>query len=143
MIQEDFVTYTQAIKLKELGFDLECFYFYNKNGNLRGYIIETGGEERTIELDDFKENWNYWAFDKISAPTLALVQKWLREEKKIHLWVESELNEYDSSIVYNFYIFDSNRRVYLGDCDKIMCQNTYEKALSIGIDHALEIIKNK
>ena len=31
---EDFVTYGQAVKLKELGFDYKTIWFYTCNGNL-------------------------------------------------------------------------------------------------------------
>lgn len=69
MVQDNFVTYEQAISLRELGFDWKCFGFYLYDNELnfggpRDYNFIVGN-------------------DHISAPTLSQTQKWFREVKGI------------------------------------------------------------
>ena len=97
MEHEDFVTFDQAKRLNELGFDWECHeYYYNPTQR----IIYTYGS-------------NCFDFDNMTkAPTLAQAQKWLREVKGLHLWVESEPNEFHGEILYIFYILDEKQWLY-------------------------------
>lgn len=118
---EDSVSYEQAKRLKELGFDWKTHAWYNTHGEL----------------------WTKCP-QAYPAPTLAQVQKWLREVKEIfvyahisvgprvkgkHYWIiTSKDGEVLDSIpfVKLFQLFDS-----------------YEQALSAGIDKALEILKQQ
>ena len=70
-MNEDFVPFELAKKLKEKGFRESCGYVYNY---------------KRKELEYKKEStiWNnseYW----YAAPTISQVLKWLREEKKIFI----------------------------------------------------------
>lgn len=69
MTQEDFVTFEQAKQLKKLGFDWETNAFYSKDGDLYS--------------SNNPDYWNNDIWNEHSAPTLSLVQKWLREVKGI------------------------------------------------------------
>lgn len=74
-----------------------------------------------------------WGFDNIreySAPTQSLLQKWLREVHNIDVycipWV------YENKRVYDFFInYEGESRAY----------SSYEKALEIGLQEALKLIK--
>lgn len=121
---EDFVTYEQAVKLKELGFDLECNYWYY---NVTKQIIFTHGCE-----------WFYFE-DMTKAPTLAQAQKWLREVKQL------EVNStYDVVCKEGWFFYKNDlANVCIIDSDK-MGDNfyaSYEEALSAGIDNVLEMLK--
>lgn len=75
MTKEEYVSYEQAVKLKELGFDYKCYDFFT--------------EDVKLPLSEIKpfpkpKNWNE-SEDKISAPRLDQVQKWLREIKGIDI----------------------------------------------------------
>lgn len=126
---EDLVTYEQAVKLKELGFDWKCNHFYNQS---------EGQELEMVEYVpwDFVD-FNYHDFNDptifgdtyngkvTSAPTLAQVQKWLREVKQIDLFVTKELSK---------YYWYRGEEFQIGNCD------TYEEALSKGIDTTLKTL---
>lgn len=78
MITEDFVSFETAKLLKEEGFDEECRAFYVKS------------KECGIELFPSSRSYNYNDDDypRISAPTLQLAMKWLREVHNFHIMVD-------------------------------------------------------
>lgn len=71
-MNEDFVTYELAVKLKEKGFDEPCYGYYHCNGGNDSF--ELCGDR------DFLNSKNQY---RVAAPTIPQVLKWLREEKKI------------------------------------------------------------
>lgn len=102
MTHEDFITYKQAVKLKELGFNCESRYF---------------------------------------VPTLIQVQKWIREEMGIDITIEHVYHRLNTGnkIMYSLRIGDQstfNTQFYRN-------YDSYNEALSIGIDHAINILKNR
>lgn len=133
-MKEDYVTFEQALKLKELGFNWKCIRFYNISQSSYPLFKRIG--EYEIEFGDY----NNKAQHLCSAPTLTQSQKWLREVKGIHVWVESEPNEYDNGITYAIYVWDNNKRQYPENYNGIESRNNYEQALSLGIDKALKIL---
>lgn len=121
------VNFEQAKALKELGFpqDLsfrECDYWYNKHGHDNHHAELIG--------DDF-------SFSDIVclAPTLELVAKWLREEKSLFTEITLDLgggyNVQYCQLPWTNTLFDNS----LGTFD------SYEEALSAGIDKAIKILK--
>lgn len=128
-MKEEFVTYAQGVKLKELGFDWECTRYQVESEN--GAIVsETGYHNRIPE--------------RVALPTLALAQKWLRDVKYIYL------NPYPER-----YIEDNGDGTYIYVCTgKWLCEvwdaheseedlskynaKSYEEALSLGITEALK-----
>lgn len=125
MIHEDYVTFEQAQKLKQLGFDWECNHYY--------HLYD---EQDTLSTLSKFENSN--KFDKNwSAPTLAQAQKWLREVKGII--IIPHVIHVEDILKYDFYIY--------GELLDIECDfegfNTYEFALSEGINKALNFLKEQ
>lgn len=120
MMHEDFVTFEQAAKLKELGFDWKC---------MKGYAHYPNESVRTFNAQEENINgeYNEWCY---SAPTLAQAQKWLREVKKLLIEVGYRSYKKWSGTVSDF----RNGRIYTAIDDN----NTYEEAISEGIDKALE-----
>ena len=149
-MNEDFVTYEQAIKLKELGFNWYNRYtqmYYATQCYCEGnnpFFFDTIGPGDLISSPKMKEDENDgWIEDEdycVLAHTLSQVQKWLREVKGIHVWVESEPNEYDNGITYAIYIWDNNKRQYPENYNGIESRDNYEQALLIGIDKSLKIL---
>lgn len=126
MKHEDFVTYYQAEKLSNLGFDLKCIAYY---------------DEEDFEYADKYDNYNSerYRYNLISAPTLAQAQKWLRKVKDIIIGVD--FDNYDNKFTCHCYkkvrtIYGS--KLVLKDGNDF---DTYEQALSAGIDAALELLK--
>ena len=66
--QLQFVTFDQAKRLKELGFDWKCYMRYDDERLTKSYI----SNHNALTLNDV-----------FSAPTMALVLKWCRDVKKI------------------------------------------------------------
>ena len=122
MLQEDYVSFETAKKLKEKGFPQDCRF-----GQLR-YSVDG---ERYIPQES---NCEFCC----ACPTLSLVQKWFREEKKIYLDVISETNgKWENGVVYEFSIMKQGLDNLEID---LVIYDTYEEALSAGINKALELI---
>ena len=125
-MKEEYVTYEQAVKLKELGFDWETYdYYYGKNRKFH----------QSIPLD---HNGNDGGRKECcSAPRLDQAAAWLREEKGIFVGVT-----YDNNMSnYNPYGF----RVQIPMCNdrSALGFHEYNHALSAGIDAALRLLTDK
>lgn len=128
---EDFVTYEQAIKLKELGFDWPTIHYYD---------VETHEFSPKISYNHTVcyDNWNQYN-NMISAPILSQMQKWLREVKEIDVVAIPTFGEYGKKKYrYQITIYKED----FGNEDESTTIYTYEEALSLGIDKSLEILEN-
>lgn len=117
MNTEDFVTYQQAVKLKELGFSEAVNHYY-----VDGF-------------DTVRFNPNYFDYSKsenlISAPTIWETWKWLRVEKD--LYVEPQFMKMDA---YTYEILSSHG---LHKID-FTVYNSPEEAISEGITECLGLL---
>lgn len=121
MSKEDFVTFGQAFRLKELGFDWECNHWY--------HYLEP---DKIIECQTY---CNHNSFERpYSAPTLYQTQKWLREKGLI-------INIHYDPVYYYGDIYNEGK----SDFEYFITENfeTYESVLSVMIDKALEILKEE
>lgn len=132
---EDFVTYEQAVKLKKLGFNWECNHWYHP--------LEP---DKNIQCQTY---CNHNSFERpYSAPTLSQVQKWLFEKHNIILLVDTYFKNYkngDYSKAEFEYVrinmnFGAARKGSSKDGELF---ESYEEALSAGIDNALELLKEQ
>jgi transposase len=85
-IQPAYVTFEQAKRLKEKGFNLLCFYYY-ENKILKEPYLENGSSTDTefkVNLSDLLEYFNKHS-ELISAPEQWQVIEWLRSNHEI--WV--------------------------------------------------------
>lgn len=73
-MNEGFVTYELAVKLKEKGFNEPCYGYYHCNGGNDSFELCGNGD------CDFLNSKNLY---RVAAPTISQVLKWLREVKKI------------------------------------------------------------
>lgn len=110
--------------MKEAGFDWKQYSFYNSKG-----ILING---------TFAANWNnkIWHIDgsKVSAPTLNVTQRWLKEVEGIFVCVIPEIKDYHATWI--FYVCDAQCMLYEDDD----CFLTYEEALEAGEKKALKLI---
>ena len=138
---EDYATFEQAKALKELGFDWECHYHYETN-RLLAPNVKTLYYSMDIDSDDLCFDVNGHNIGDISAPTLAQAQKWLREVKGIEVGVFAD---FDIGLPNGKWVWIMRKfNTYL--CDTIFPEDninydSYEQALSAGIDKALELLK--
>ena len=121
------VSYEQAKDLKELGFSQDLVY--------GTFYFETLESIKPIPFCGMPIENEY-----IVCPSLEVVAKWLRDEKQMYIDVTfgykqnnvvwcatlSNISHIGNSTLANVYFY-----------------NTYEQALSAGIDKAIEILKSK
>ena len=111
-MNEDFVTFELAKKLKKKGFDKECFAHYDDLGNL------------LLDKD-------YWKLDShILAPIISQVLKWLREEKEIMVFPVYSTN---TSKWYCVAINADSLEQY-----KLSLSDSYEEAAIAGIKYVID-----
>ena len=134
---EDYVTFEQSIKLKKLGFDWNCNHYYG----LDGFLHE---ETQSYITNYMHSNKNTYP---IPAPTLSQVQKWLREIKDIIIvidfdnWCEKYGCHVYKKIIYNSENIKDSYGSMLVTNESNEDFDSYEEALSMGIDAALELLK--
>lgn len=119
---EYYVSLEVAKLLKEAGFDWDTYSAYNKDG------MFTDKNRSILTWNDFA---NYY-----SAPTLDVVQRWLREVHHLHITIFSSSQE-----SWMFRITKQHQSLEDGVYEEDFY--TYEEAQEAGIKKALEIILEK
>ena len=131
-MNEDFVTFETAKKLKEKGFSCEMpFAMYNE---IAAFHLLTTSAPYNVCDSGYKcrEYYDYEDFDEYDyiAPTISQVLKWLREEKKIYVSVEVEREDwFEYKIVQTI---KNTRRTSTRVCE------TYIEAILAGIEYVLD-----
>lgn len=135
MRHEDYVSFEQAKALKELGFDWEVSHFYGLN---------EANEPKLCRLPDTlggQDNHNKY-HGNFSAPTLSQAQKWLRE-KEIEVGVFANFDGELPNGKWVWLMRKFNTHLYDTVFTEDINYDTYEQALSAGIDKALELLKEE
>lgn len=123
-IQNQFCSYEIALALKELGFDEECFAFFNETYE-QGYI----------QYSDIKYSRNYnGQIHLVSSPLWQQVIDWFRENHDLHIYNEMIGGEYYGSI-------DDPSKDYCIWQTKSL--KSYYKVRKQAILKAIELCKNK
>ena len=125
-MNEDFVTYELAVKLKEKGFDAPCYGYYHCNGGNDSFELCGNGDR------DFQNSKN--AF-RVAAPTISQVLKWLREEKKLHIEVMF-IRPLHNRVKYYITDTDGSRGDFMDVSDEHY--ETWEQATLAGIEYVLD-----
>ena len=146
-MNEDFVTFELAKKLKEKGFDMACIYAYCEKGGWNSYtqkhepityILRTDGNPFGSYYTG--KNWNKeYKTNKnkiqCSAPTISQVLKWLRDEKKIHIMMATYSHYPNNTHNWGYEII--NLQTYT--CEHYNCRfNSYEDAALAGIEYVID-----
>ena len=124
MIHEEICTYEVAKLAKEKGFDWICpHYFRTKNKDLF----------RVFPCEDWSD-----IEDRINAPTQSLLQRWLREEKRVVFGISpmQEMDCEDLGWCATIYKVDENG--YGLSWKEELYYNTYELVLENALKYALE-----
>ena len=127
MIHEEICTYEVCKLAKEKGFPLQK-------------VIKQDGRAFFHELPQSHPDWancDAWYF-----PTQSLLQRWLREEKGIHISIERDLDFNDKDYIYEW---QASHKKELGDgCYRIInasdmeFYSTYEETLNAALKYSLE-----
>lgn len=120
MEEDDYVGFTTAVELRKLGFDKKCDCHYTKNGKFVPGAC----------CNDYP--------DKLAAPTLWQVQKWLREEKAVEVTVDALETDNKIYCYFNKIYCDFWWPWMSGDYSA----ETYEQALAKGIEGAIFMLNN-
>lgn len=139
MNNEDFVSYEIAKRLYALDCDLNCeMAYFDRPWNHEHQLVSV--------VDACNQQCAYDGTDVYPAPTLAQAQKWLREKKDCIVVANPKNTRVGddkdccSNVWYSdIYIDEDIRRSNIGG----NFNNTYESALSAGIEVALKLLNNK
>jgi hypothetical protein len=143
LTEKDYCDYDTCVALKELGYKVPTSAYYMPNNETLyfvsnpyrgGYVIDCFFSHNSLRED-------VMTYDFIDAPTMWEAQKWLREEKGIHiapriyLYHDINLDEHTS---WECTIYVEWSSIYT-----IGKSLTYEEALLLGIKEAVKILKEK
>ena len=116
-MEKEFIPYTEALALKELGFDEPCFGCYDEKGVFGLTVMSI----KQYYINIKEDTWN------CSAPLYQQAFRWFREK-------------YD----LNYVIVKAESWFYtINGCNTQEGFNTYEEAELACIDKLIELIKNK
>ncbi len=132
-MENEFVTYEQAIQLKELGFDEPCMFVHDTWGNTKNWTEDGEGEHRNSDKN---------ASIYYSAPLKQQVFRWFRKEH--HMF--SHIMTYEGNEIPRF----KGEFAYFAEIDFLIAHEeiekpfkSYEEAESACIDRLIEIVKKK
>jgi hypothetical protein len=144
-----FCTYSQALALKELGFDEPCIYQYVRDFDNDGDLIPIVSALNLHILRNNTEISDNSGGDCFAAPLKSQVFKWFRD--KYELSHSLDLVDNSRAYYYDFTTFDSKNRDYddencFDSCRRMLDKRkfeTYEEAESSCIDKLIELVKEK
>ena len=116
-MEKHFVTYNQALALKELEFDEPCLAYYEGTDLTHGMLNDIGKHRYLI------------------APLKSQVFEWFRKEHNLKGFVEPVEYLDDTPETYMWVVYN--------ECHSGAKQLTFEEAESACIDKLIEIIKLK
>lgn len=132
----EFVNFELAKKLKERGFNEECFGWYYPSEvcgfDYKTTIVFNSSEYRGSNYKDMLVSHN--DEKHIDVPTIYQVLKWLREEKKIYLEIVIVV---DTEYMCDIYKINPRPIECLGSTEYF---KTYEQAALAGIEYVLDNI---
>jgi len=134
-LKEPLVKYDLAVKLKKAGFNYPVTYFYKQT--IEGKIIT---DTYISYPNNYGMDYNIMS-ENVSAPTLALAQKWLRDIHDIHVNpFRKDPDSYYVTINYptEIYIYEQVISHVEKDYDFVL-----EDGLEIAIDSLLEFLNKK
>ena len=96
-MNEDFVTYELAVKLKEKGFNEPCYGYFHCDGGDDSFEVCGNGD------CDFLNSKNKY---RIAAPTISQVLKWLRKKEIVISIMPTGYNKETGLPGYYYVIYD-------------------------------------
>ena len=122
-MEKEFVPYTEALALKELGFDEKCLMYWNDYGKEFKFSL------KLLNRIDF------WSINYIEAPTYSQAFRWFREKYNLIseiLWT-SALPTHNT---FTAIIKSEEKIVKMTECD------IYEEAELECLKKLIEIVKD-
>ena len=116
MITEDYVSFETAKLLKERGFDEYCGY-YDQTGEYWGY-----------------HTFNHNGDEYVSAPTLQMAMKWLREIYSLEIYPYHDFPKVGDKWWFEIIKYPNS----VSEHESETAYNTYEQACETAIKYCLE-----
>lgn len=139
----DYCNYDLSLALKAAGFDEPCDHYWSKEFANSDKVVL-----RQASADDY--NNDDWDVPHCSAPLIYHAQKWLREKLLLNVGVNPAI----PTLKWQFYIDDLNQHINPHDGELMTrwdddmqeraderLYDSYEQALTEGLESALELIK--
>ena len=145
-MNEDFVPYELAVKLKEKGFDEECLAYYTSEYTLyTNKIVFCDDKYLEVEEIDYEECLRSYNTQKdrllrniVDAPTISQVLKWLREKKiYIVIAVNPTLSTKDK-IAYYYQIYFNSTGVGSDYYESEECYAQWEECATDSIKYVID-----
>jgi hypothetical protein len=135
-MENEFIPYTEALALKELGFDEPCFGFHSKIHGLM--MVKTSGSSSL-----------YKDAGECLAPTFSQAFRWFREKYGLYSWIQLH-NGYINDSFYpelpiTFSIMDrkTGNKYYERDIPHNYLYKTNEEAELECLEKLIEIVEQK
>lgn len=147
-MNEDFVPFELAVKLKDKGFKEKCLAYYDVEDNV-GLLYNTQytNEVLPCQYTDLLQCHNIGEAESliddsgfcIDAPTISQVLKWLREEKKIYIViaVNPTLSTKDK-IAYYYQVYSNSNGVTSDYYESEECYAQWEDCAIDSIKYVLD-----
>ena len=135
-MEKEFISYEQALELKELGFDEECLFAYYGKSDLSNF------KESDYELCGDRHNSSFKEDGRVSAPLYQQVFRWFREKYQLSSWIYTS---YDEKFYYSilkdkrFMISEFYTVTKIKIPNKIY--NTYEESELACLNKLIRIVK--
>jgi len=138
----EFVSYNEALTLKELGFDESCFGVYQPEMDGKYYLF-------SIDIDSIgSNNSDGVEFIKCTAPTYSQAFRFFREKYSWQHSIDATSDQHSFELGYNYWIWNNKT----GEEYHTMPKNrpsgdweykTYEEAELACLKKLIEIVKKK
>lgn len=127
MIQEDYVSFETAKLLKEKGFDENCS---------RSYVKDKLAVDQGFNNSYYTTMYSDGSYRPISAPTLQMVMKWLREVHSLYIDIVTSFSQ--DGICYTFSCSNVMDLIQGTKGTSYNEYQTYKEACEAAIKYCLE-----
>lgn len=140
-MKNQFVPYNIALKLKELGFDEECFDYYVPKGKAISDIFNNNFE---LKKYNSETNHIYGYVGLVSRPLWQQAIDWFREKHNLHI----QLHYNTQAITWEYRVYMLNEFIHYSPHNKVYFNTeaiykTYYDSLTAAILKAINLIKNE
>ncbi len=137
-MEEQLITFETAKLAKEKGFDVSCENYYTGYIDDNGFDLYNYQDNRGSGFAQLSVNNNDFEY---SAPTQSLLQKWIREEHKIHIEVNVSIIDDWYFTAYDLLSKRCSEIPELYESGTNLKETSYEHALEIALFECLNILK--
>jgi hypothetical protein len=139
MIKKEFVSYEEALALKELGFNEPCFGFWNYNDSKMYYWNdeEIQNERTNTWFLDTEKKFPKISKNGCTAPTFSQAFRWFREKYGLKSWIQEhtadtfiyeirphKLTDYKEGEIYVYEVYEEAEIACLKKLIKIAKEKT-------------------